>query len=57
MADFKQIFSLRSNSPCIVSDELMRRYGYKKLISGGLGLRLDLARLDLSWDIWVLEQG
>ena len=57
MADFKQIFSLRSNSPWIVSDELMRKYSYKKLISGGLGLRLDLARLDLSWDIWVLEQG
>lgn len=48
MADFKQIFSLQSNSPWIVSDELVRRYGYKKLISGGLELRLDLAKLDLS---------
>lgn len=45
MADFKQIFSLQPNSPWIVLDELMRRYGYKKLISGSLGL--DLARLDL----------
>ena len=45
MADFKQIFSLRPNSPWTVLDELMRKYGYKKLISGGLGL--DLARLDL----------